>query len=507
LLDNPSSDAIFAVRQISLMFGKVKMDCSKRRTSKAFDKFVKCEKIVDEFDVLRTEDMKMAFARIGRLLFKDIFTNLDRKIYEGDILPRHSSGAVAERLRGNAKYDLSEWTDRLEEIFPAMDYLAASWLQFDWINENVNYLEPGSERPVRVITVPKTLKTPRIIAIEPTCMQYMQQGILEAIVEEVEANNSVRSLISWSSQEPNRLMARKSSLTGEFATLDLSDASDRVSNQLVRLLTNDFPYLAAGIDACRSRKADVPGHGIISLSKFASMGSALCFPMESMVFMTIVFVGIENVLNRRLRKSDIKSLLGQVRTYGDDIIVPVRYTHAVIGALEAYGLKVNTDKSFWTGKFRESCGSEWYDNHDVSIVRMRTDFPKSRRHVPELVSTVAMRNLLYKRAIFSHTVDYLDNLIERIIPFPVVESTSPALGRHSFLPATAEGWDVVRQRPVVKAAVLVPQLPASKLDGYGALLKFYLKRGTDPYADSRHLERAGRPDVVGIKIIRQVPLY
>jgi len=131
-----------------------------------------------------------------------------------------------------------------------------------------------------VIAVPKTMKTPRIIAVEPTAMQYMQQAISDNLVSNLEGRHfPYKWMIGFERQEPNQQMAKEGSLHGELATLDLSEASDRVSNQHVRRLTKGFPRVTEGIQACRSRKADVPGHGVIRLAKFASMGSALTFPL------------------------------------------------------------------------------------------------------------------------------------------------------------------------------------------------------------------------------------
>jgi len=179
-------------------------------------------------------------------------------------------------------------------------------------------------------------------------------------------------------------MAREGSHTGSLATLDLKEASDRVSNQLVRRMLENHPWLRAGVDSCRSRRAVVEfpsGRSeSIRLGKFASMGSALTFPVEALVFATCAILGIERALGRQLTKKDVHRLRGQVRVYGDDIIVPVEYVHSVNEVLETFGFRVNFGKSYWTGKFRESCGGDYYDGHDVTIVRVRRIFPSSPRN-------------------------------------------------------------------------------------------------------------------------------
>jgi len=356
--------------------------------------------------------------------------------------------------------------------------------------DQLSWTEPGNELPVRVITVPKTLKTPRIIAVEPVCMQYVQQGLYEKLVDEIEGANHIRDFIDWSDQVPNQDLARKGSISMELATLDLSEASDRVSNLLVRDMFRNHPHLQSAVESCRSNRADVNGK-VIKLAKFASMGSALCFPMEAIVFTTIVFSAISAQLNVPFSRKLLKEFKGRVRIYGDDIIVPVEYVRSVIEWLEAFGLKVNESKSFWTGKFRESCGKEYYDGHDVSIVRLREVFPTNRSHASEVVSTVSLRNLLFKGG-FVHTVEWLDNLIGRLIPFPVGEPTAAGLVRHSYGPFEAERMHPQLHYPLVRGVKLDVKIPSSKVSGRGALMKFFLRRGEDPFEDKDHLLRGGR---------------
>jgi hypothetical protein len=298
--------------------------------------------------------------------------------------------------------------------------------------------------------------------------------------------------MDYSSQIPNQEMARQGSRDGSLATLDLSAASDRVSNQHVRALLSLWPSLAEAVDASRSRKADVPGFGVLRLAKFASMGSALCFPFEAMVFTTIVFLGIQDELGRPLTRKDIKSFHGKVRVYGDDIIVPTHMVSGVMKRLASFGMVVNTAKSFGTGKFRESCGADFFDGHDVTVVRVKEEFPTSRKHVDELVSTVALRNHLWERGWYS-SADHLDTVISRVLPvYPVVPRSSSALGRWSFDFVRVERMHGDTQTPILSACVAVHEPSTSKVSGYGALLKFFLHRGFEPPADKKHLERAGR---------------
>jgi len=516
LLDDPDVDCIRSVRQLTLFCSKMRLPCSPVRVDAAFRAYVQCEQEVRE-NRLDLESTKLwQFRQASRLLYQVPLTKVDRDIYYlDDVIPKHGPGATAEKLTSNGKYRLKTWTKRLEKIFPCGEFLLPNWRHWREL-EDVDILEPGDEIPVRVISVPKTLKTPRIIGIEPTAMQYAQQAILPKLLEGLFEVNHLRSFIGIDDQDPNREMAKEGSSKGNLATLDLSEASDRVSNQLVCTMLCDHPHLFEAVQAARSWKADVPGEGVIALSKFASMGSALCFPIEAMVFLSIVFVGIQKSLRTQLTPKLIESFRGKVRVYGDDIIVPVDHVSSVIEALEAYGLKVNSNKSFWTGRFRESCGKEYYAGDDVSVVKCRSMLPNSRRHAQEAISTVELRNQLYKAGYWA-TCRWLDDrLKEVLIHYPRVADSSPVLGRHSFLGYETQRIGEHLQNPLVRGYVVSAKSPSDKLDGIAALLKCLLRSTRasmverpdnsprldhlDPLVAEEHLERAGRPHAVNIKL-------
>jgi len=541
LLDSPSTDCIFAVRQLTLMFGKILIPCSDARIRDAVRGYIQCEQEVEHAAHVGSKELYERFSRVAALLFADVFQELENELYKDSlVLPRHGPGKTADGLRGNAKFDQRVWPSRMEGMFGFIEHAAPTWiLGLEKVESGaIQFLEPGQEQPVKVVLVPKTLKTPRVIAIEPTCMQYMQQALaipLVRLLESERAGNHTRlqaskGQIGFTDQVPNRLLAMRSSVTREAATLDMSEASDRVSTRHVDHLVSRWPLVREALMVTRSSKASVPGNGIQSLAKFASMGSALCFPVEAMVFLTAIYLGIEQELNRQLTRRDILSLRGEVRVYGDDLIVPVDYVRSVIDVLELLGFKVNTGKSFWNGKFRESCGGDYYDGEDVTPVRVRREWDdllshschlkrvaKARRKpyqfsspsqtvAQELESLVALRNLFYMKGLWQ-TAKHLDSVVGSVIShFPIVESTSPALGRWSasFQPM-AERIHPHYHTPLVKAYVSVPKIPSSQATGFGALLKFFLKPGDEPFADERHLERQGRPEVVDTKLRWMAP--
>jgi len=526
LLDCPDIEAIFALRQLTLMFSKIANpgdgDVSPRRQRRAMSEYVQCERDVKVSDSTLDPSEMEDFKRISDMLFGDLFRKVDRDVHWGRIKPKHGPGAVADRLSSNAKFDLRSWPARLHRVFPAEEFLISNQSQKDSLSEELDIAEPGAELPVRVITVPKTLKTPRIIAIEPAAMQYVQQGLLRSILDAFKEDSLLSRIIGFDDQNPNRAMAMEGSLNGNLATLDLSEASDRVSNQHVRAMLEDHPELLQAVDACRSRKADVPGFGVQRLAKFASMGSALCFPFEAMVFTTLVFMGIERELSAPLSRRAIHGYSRQVRVFGDDIIVPKDNVLSVVDRLQTFGFAVNISKSFWTGKFRESCGREYYDGHDVSIVRVRELLPSRRTDASGVISAVSLRNQLYQAGLW-RSAAMMDRLLGKLLQhFPNVAPSSPLLGRESLLGYQFQRLHPYHHSPMTKGYYVVAKSPQDHLEGNGALLKCLLRfpyQGfglkTLPFnavnavdvasVDDEHLERSGRPERVSIKLGWRLP--
>lgn len=509
LLDDPDVNAIFFVRQVCLYAKKIRLPCTERRNRAAFRQYVETDNETRLASRMLTNADLSAFEAMSDKLFSDVLSKTDIFVGLGLHIPKHGPGATADRLVANRKFDLPTWPSRLERnLFPASGFRAASFSDPVY-TDCPGIIESRFEPPVKVVLVPKTQKSPRIIAMEPAHIQYAQQSILEILVRELENDDLVGKMIRFTDQIPNQELARRGSINGDFATLDLKEASDRVPLRLVTRLLKPYLPLTRAIMACRSQNASVPGFGVLHLSKFASMGSALCFPVEAMVFLTLVFLGIERERGRPLTIPEIKLLRNSVRVFGDDIIIPTRYAHSVTLTLQTFGSVVNTAKSFYSGNFRESCGGEYFKGVSVKPVRLTEVLPGSRRHAEEFIATVSHRNQLYKAGLWA-TAQCLDAYLGKLSPFPTVSEDSSALGRHSFIRRLSEEkWDPLLQRWLVKATVVSTKKPPSPLDGFGALMKFFLQRKgvesllsflSPPMMDGDHLKRAGRPRSVDTRL-------
>nr|WKV33431.1 MAG: RNA-dependent RNA polymerase [Riboviria sp.] len=468
LLDSPDTNCIWAVRQFCYLTHKVERECSPKRTALAFSQFVQTDEELGKswelVDPVLLEDLKKVFI----LLFGDMMDHIEGVIASYDLIPSHGPGAVAERLGPVGKREFAYWPERLETVFPHWRY--QSNLP-KWKADCGSPLD--SEIPVRVISVPKTQSTPRIIAIEPAAMQYAQQGLKREIYEYV-ARSGLNSLIGFAEQERNQELARQGSISGSLSTLDLSEASDRVHAELVWSLLERWPHVLDFVSSTRSRIADVPEHGIIHLQKFASMGSALTFPIESMVFLAITSLAVRQ--EGRINIS-LKTLRGKVSVYGDDIIVPTYATSRAIHLLEHFGAKVNRNKSFWSGSFRESCGAEFYNGTDVSVVRLRQELPSSRGDAAQIAALIDFRNRCLLAGLWG-VVREIDEELESFIELPHVSASHPPVGYLHLISFTGNSQLKVRyseplQRFEHRVSYLRGMSKTYRIDGEAGLLEWF----------------------------------
>lgn len=424
LLEDPDTDCIWAIRQVCYLTHKVERPCSPEREAAAFSQFLQTDRellgLPGRIDPARLD----TFRRVSWKLFGEMFMELDRKIASYELIPKHGPGAVAEKLSQEDKRLYNYWSDRLETVFPKWRYTSNTVDHFP-----VHMPVPmDAELPVRVVSVPKTQSTPRIIAIEPSSVQYAQQGLKREIYEWID-RGPLGKVLGFRDQSRNQDLALKASVDHSLATLDLSEASDRVHWFLVKVLFERTPHLWDFVWATRSHKAQLPDGEVIPLQKFASMGSALTFPIEAIVFTTLAVCGVESSQCKRLNTRDLP---GVISVYGDDIVVPVDSVGVVVDWLEHFGAKVNRAKSFWSGSFRESCGAEYYRGTSVTVVRLRHELPSSQRDAAEIAALVEFRNRAYLAGLWKLVAE-LDESLETFIRLPITRVDSEGLDEVGYL--------------------------------------------------------------------------
>lgn len=498
----PCISAIEGIRQCAYAFKKLEVPCSPKRVSRTLTQFV-----LDEREAfsnrLAPADLEK-YTQVCRALWAPVLHNKD---FLGSARPKHGPGATADRLSGNRKFMMQRWHDRLEPYFPLLDWRFTTTNARDSKEfEDVEVVLEDDEQPVRVIAVPKTLKAPRIIAIEPCCMQYCQQGLARELISALETHPLTSGGINFTYQWINRALAMISSETGRLATLDLSSASDRVPYSLAIRMFDSNPDLQDAIRACRSTRAQMPDGTVIDLQKFASMGSALCFPVEAMYFYTLCVMAILEKRNLPVTTQAVSKIVCDVFVYGDDIIVPANESEVVTYTLQKYYCKVNTDKSFWSGKFRESCGMDAFDGNEVVPTYVRqVPLRNKRLNKAWCVSTMDTSNQFYRKGYWL-TSSLLVKLVERVTgTLPLTGPHSAVLGKHSFQKSfvSADRWNKRFQVPEVRAWVVSPVYSDDAIDGYAALTKCFLlvgqKSNMDNPIDEKHLTRTARHGACALK--------
>lgn len=204
----------------------------------------------------------------------------------------------------------------------------------------------------RFTTVPKTAKTDRSIAAEPSINVFYQLALGRQMRTRLKQNG-------WDldeAQERHRQVAERSSVSREFATLDLSNASDTVCRNLVRVLMP--PAWHDQLDGLRSPKTLIDGKWVV-LEKFSSMGNGFTFELE-----TVLFAALACVVSQKCGHAG--KLGRDVFVFGDDIIVKDDVTRPLKSVLGFFGFTLNEEKSFSGGiPFRESCGGDYFAGKPV----------------------------------------------------------------------------------------------------------------------------------------------
>lgn len=222
------------------------------------------------------------------------------------------------------------------------------YVDIDWpsLTFHVPYVVSESNR---ITFVPKDARTLRTIAIEPALNMHLQLGVHSYIAKRLErCGNNITD------QTRNQDLARIGSLLGfgdSVATIDLSQASDSVSYELVRwLLPSDWFTL---LDDLRCKTGTVDGKELV-FEKFSSMGNGYTFALE-----TLIFLAMCRACNS-LTGGNVASC------YGDDIIISDNTAGLLLEVLKWTGFSVNVQKTFLAGPFRESCGADWHNGNRVT---------------------------------------------------------------------------------------------------------------------------------------------
>jgi hypothetical protein len=244
------------------------------------------------------------------------------------------------------------------------------------------------------LCVPKDSRGPRTICRESANNQFIQQGIRGFMETALESHPLSKGHVNFKDQSVNANFALTSSSTRDYSTIDLSDASDRLTLALFEKVFADTAIGTAILNS-RSTHVQLPDGIELMIRKLSPMGSAVCFTTLGFTIWALLFAGLSLA-----GRSD---LARDVYVYGDDIVVPSECHTQATAILQSYGLKVNIQKSFVRSLFRESCGTDAYNGANVTPVRLRYHMSNDHLTNPtnRLASFAATIHQLWGRGYFS----------------------------------------------------------------------------------------------------------
>lgn len=232
-----------------------------------------------------------------------------------------------------------------------------------------NWWEHQSKSKHRVVagnkyfTVPKKWNKRRLCCKEPSLNGFLQSGIGSFMRDRLRLFG-----VNLRDRTINQRLAGQA-YSSHLATIDLSDASDLNARAVPHLLlTEEWNHL---LDLARSPFTLMPDGSKHELAKHSSMGNGYTFPLETLIFKSVV----DSVV------VDVDQRASLTAVYGDDIIVPQWAATEVVNRLEFLGFKVNRTKSHLAGDFFESCGADFFQGVPVRPFYAKAD-PEEGTDVP-----------------------------------------------------------------------------------------------------------------------------
>lgn len=280
----------------------------------------------------------------------------------GDILGRAPAG-VRGRFGPGTVFELKGCPSTVPDKIDTTPHLyhnswpwLVPWAGTAWASACVSHeyvREPKFVRGNRFATAPKDATTHRTIAIEASLPGFYQLGV----GAEIRSRLSACAIDLDHGQALHREMARVASQSGDWATIDIRNASNTVALEAVRFALAKSPGWRDLLESLRAPCTEIEGRWK-RLEMFSSMGNGYTFELETLLFYAVSVAAC----NKNPRTA---ALQRDVLVYGDDIIVRTRHCQKVLAALRYWGFEANVAKTFVNGPFRESCGGDFFAGKPV----------------------------------------------------------------------------------------------------------------------------------------------
>lgn len=437
------ADRVFFIRSVFGLFKKAKLACKKDAVMASVHEFLEIDLSLREptlnwgsCNLYGTEGTLsfLSTTSPSEMLYLDYVCGTLLQFEElnpFDIVGSHGPGSVSDLKRGMDKYLFPYWPDKLQAVFPYEHHVLHTG---DLDPALLDRLRPrvSTEIPASLTDVPKTLRGPRLITVEQTAHQFIQGGLMRWMRSSM--HRILHSCVDFTSQEPSKALALEASLTGDLATVDLSAASDRLSCWTVERAIKNSNLLSA-LNACRSKEISLDKYGLGTLTprKFAGMGSAVTFPVQSLIYACCCIAAVMITDKTKLSYAGIKSCARKVRVFGDDLILPTSAVGNLVKILEFLELKVNMSKTHVGGLFRESCGIDAYNGYVVNPTYLGYLSPDFSNPV-HVVSWIEVSNNAHLNGLWSlagYLVSIIPNKVSRKLV--VTDTSTGGISLRTFL--------------------------------------------------------------------------
>lgn len=410
------------IYQVCVCFKKLNGPFKESTLHKTLCTFVDVDKQLGRIDF--TAEPLTPILTDARNTITRLFEGMSDRYLKGFLKPRPGPGATNTQVETHMRFRPHVVYEPLDEEFGYLEWFYYhSWCPIEDAKRYMS-LPTKALAESRFKFVPKYLFKPRGICIEENEMQFFQQSLKGFLYEWLESHHATRGRINFEKQSVNRSLALTSSSDLKYATIDMSDASDRVARELVHRLFINTSLLET-LDAVSTRRIKLPNGSYILSHKFAPMGSGVCFPVMALTHWALI-----TSIIKLSTLPDSEKVAKEVYVYGDDIIFPVEACEAVFTYLPLFGMKLNKTKSFSRGLFRESCGIHAYNGSDVTPVYVNyvTSNSLEKSDTTVLLSLIAKESQLHKAG-YSETAQCVRRLVERHFwSLPFVGEASPVLG-------------------------------------------------------------------------------
>lgn len=339
------------IRQLLLVFKKVQLSPKNFQvlSKKAQYGFLKLdESITDESFENISPRYRHVLDRLSQITLSEFYYS--RESFRG----KNGPGAVNEGLTSNEK-----WKHVCDSSL-VMDHDCLLPITTHVVNQQDTILIDSRSIGSKLISVPKNSTSVRLITVEPCMKQFIQGGLNLILRDYIKKSKIFNQCLDLTDQTKSQDLAKEGSIYGNYATIDLSSASDTIDSTLIHSVFRNHPdFLEDLMILARTGRIDVSGR-IVYMSKFAGMGNATTFPVMSIIFSLLILGAMFDKDGISPTYWSVRRYASLLRVYGDDIAVPTEYCGKVLEWLVAFGFKPNVNKSFQKGNFRESCGHDMY---------------------------------------------------------------------------------------------------------------------------------------------------